>query len=53
MPRLKAVAAALVLIAVAVPGCSRNRDIPVQLAPSRMTAICVNANLWRAALDTV
>jgi len=53
MPRLKAVAAALVLIAVAVPGCSRNRDIPVQLAPSRMTAIGVNAYLWRAALDTV
>ncbi len=53
MPRLKTVAAALVVIAVAVPGCSRNRDVPVQLAPSRMTAIGVNAYLWRAALDTV
>ena len=53
MPRLKAIAAALVIIAVAVPGCSRNRDVPTQLAPSRMTSIGVNAYLWRAALDTV
>jgi hypothetical protein len=53
MPRLKFVAAALVVLAVAAPGCSRNRDIPTRLAPSRMTAIGVNAYLWRAALDTV
>ena len=53
MPRLKTVAAALVVIAVAVPGCSRNRDAPVELAPSRMTTIGVNAYLWRAALDTL
>jgi hypothetical protein len=33
--------------------CSRNRDVPTQLAPSRMTAIGVNAYLWRAAVDTV
>ena len=50
MPRLKTVAAALVVIAVAVPGCSRNRDAPVELAPSRMTTIGVNAYLWRASL---
>ena len=53
MPPLKTVAAALLVLAVATPGCSRNRNVPTQLAPSRMTAIGVNAYLWRAALDTV
>jgi hypothetical protein len=53
MLRLKTAAAALIVIAVAAPGCSRNRDIPVELAPSRMTTIGVNAYLWRAALDTL
>ena len=54
MARLKTVAAALVVLAVAAPGCSRNREAaPVKLAPSRMTAIGVNAYRWRAALDTV
>ena len=53
MLRLKTAAAALIVIAVAAPGCSRNRDVPVKLAPSRMTTIGVNAYLWRAALDTL
>ena len=53
MPRLKPAAAALLILAVAAPGCSRNRTIPVELAPSRMTSIGVNAYLYRAALDTV
>lgn len=53
MLRLKTAAAALLVIAVAAPGCSRNRDAPVELAPSRMTTIGVNAYLWRAALDTL
>ncbi|HEX6409488.1 MAG TPA: DUF3576 domain-containing protein [Sphingomicrobium sp.] len=53
MLRLKTAAAALLIIAVAAPGCSRNRDVPVELAPSRMTTIGVNAYLWRAALDTL
>jgi hypothetical protein len=53
MLRLKTAAAALIVIAVAAPGCSRNRDVPVELAPSRMTTIGVNAYLWRAALDTL
>ena len=52
MPRLKPAAAALLILAVAAPGCSRNRAIPVDLAPSRMTSIGVNAYLYRAALDT-
>ena len=53
MPRLKPAAAALLILAVAAPGCSRNRAIPVDLAPARMTSIGVNAYLYRAALDTV
>jgi hypothetical protein len=53
MLRLKTAAAALLVIAVAAPGCSRNKSIPVELAPARMTQIGVNAYLWRAALDTV
>jgi hypothetical protein len=53
MPRLKPAAAALLILAVAAPGCARNRAIPVDLAPSRMTSIGVNAYLYRAALDAV
>ena len=53
MLRLKTAAAALLVIAVAAPGCSRNRDVPIELAPARMTTIGVNAYLWRAALDTL
>ena len=53
MLRLKTVAAALVVLAVAVPGCSRNRNVPVNLAPTQLTTIGVNAYLWRAAIDTV
>jgi hypothetical protein len=53
MPRLQTTAAALILVALAASGCSRNRDVPNRLAPSRMTAIGVNAYLWRAAIDTV
>ena len=52
MPRMHTAAAALLIIA-AVTGCSRNRDVPTELAPSRMTSIGVNAYLWRAAIDTV
>jgi hypothetical protein len=46
-------AAALLILALAATGCSRNRDIPMQLAPSRTTTIGVNSYLWRAAIDTV
>jgi hypothetical protein len=45
--------AALLILAVAAPGCTRNRDLPSQMAPSRVTTIGVNTYLWRAALDTV
>jgi hypothetical protein len=47
--------AALLLSAtlLASAGCSRNSGIPVELAPSRTTAIGVNAYLWRAAIDTL
>jgi hypothetical protein len=53
MPRLPAAAAALMLVALSTPGCSRNRTLPTSLAPSRITTIGVNAYLWRAAVDTV
>ncbi len=53
MSRLKFTAAALALAAVALPGCARNRNLPTQLAPSRMTTIGVNGYLWQAALDTL
>lgn len=53
MSRLHTAAALVLLSALAVSGCSRNRQLPTQLAPSRMTAIGVNAYLWRAAIDTV
>ena len=53
MPRLPFLAAALIAVTLTAPGCSRNRDIPTQLAPSRTTSIGVNSYLWRAAIDTV
>ena len=53
MSRLPLTAAALLILAVASPGCSRNRELPSQLAPSRVTTIGVNSYLWRAAIDTV
>jgi hypothetical protein len=53
MSRLKVTAAALVIAVLASSGCARNRNLPTQLAPSRMTTIGVNGYLWQAALDTV
>ena len=53
MSRLKLSVAAIALAAIAVSGCARNRNLPTQLAPSRMTTIGVNGYLWKAALDTV
>ncbi len=53
MSRLHFTAAALVPLLLIAPSCSRNRDIPTQIAPSRMTTIGVNAYLWRAAIDTL
>ena len=53
MNRLHTTAAALLVLALATPGCSRNRSLPTDLAPSRVTTIGVNSYLWRAAVDTV
>ncbi|MEO6359397.1 MAG: DUF3576 domain-containing protein [Sphingomicrobium sp.] len=53
MARLSFTAALAVVLAFAASGCARNRDLPSQLAPSRVTTIGVNSYLWRAALDTV
>ncbi len=53
MPRLPIFAAAIAAVALAGPSCSRNRNLPTEMAPSRMTTIGVNSYLWRAAIDTV
>jgi hypothetical protein len=53
MTRLHTTAAALIIVAIATPGCSRNRTIPNQLAPSQVTTLAINSYLWRAAVDTV
>jgi hypothetical protein len=53
MLRLPITAAVILSVALGASACSRNKDAPTRLAPSRMTAIGVNAYLWRAAIDTV
>ena len=53
MARLPLTAAAMIPLALLAAGCSRSRDVPTQMAPSRMTAIGVNTYLWRAAIDTL
>ena len=53
MSRLHLTAAVLVPLLLVTPGCAKNRDVPNQLAPSRMTTIGVNSYLWRAAIDTL
>jgi hypothetical protein len=53
MNRLFKTAAALMVLTVATSGCSRNRTLPTQLAPSQVTTLAINSYLWRAAVDTV
>ena len=53
MTRLSKTTALLMVLAVATPGCARNRNLPTQLAPSRVTTLAINSYLWRAAIDTV
>jgi len=53
MPRLHTAAAALIVLTFATSGCARNRTLPNQLEPSRISTIGVNSYLWRAAVDTV
>jgi alpha-beta hydrolase superfamily lysophospholipase len=53
MSRLTLSLAALIIAGVALPGCTKSRELPTELAPSRMTSIGVNAYLWRAAVDTL
>ena len=43
----------MIALAFATSGCARNRNLPTQLAPSRISTIGVNAYLWKAAVDTV
>jgi hypothetical protein len=53
MPRLHAAAAVLIALTVTTSACARNRTLPTQMAPSRISTIGVNSYLWRAAVDTV
>jgi hypothetical protein len=53
MKRLQTTAAALVVFAIAGSGCARNRNLPTQLAPARVTTLAVHSYLLRAAVDTV
>jgi len=53
MNRLFTTAAAMMVLAVASPGCSRNRNLPTRIAPSQVTTLAINSYLWRAAVDTV
>ena len=53
MSRLPVTALVLASLALSATACSRNRDVPTRLAPSRMTSIGVNGYLWRAAIDTL
>src|SRR5690348_6491946 len=53
MNRLHTTAAAVMVLALATPGCTRNRNLPSQLAPSQVTTLAINSYLWRAAIDTV
>ena len=53
MSRLTLPLVALIAAGVALPGCAKNKELPTELAPSRMTSIGVNAYLWRAAVDTL
>jgi hypothetical protein len=43
----------LVMLGLTVSGCARNRSVPTEMAPARISTIGVNSYLWRAALDTV
>ena len=53
MSRWPGTALVLASLALSATACSRNREVPNRLAPSRMTSIGVNSYLWRAAIDTV
>lgn len=53
MSRLTLTIAALAAMGTALTGCSKNKNVPTELAPSKMTMIGVNSYLWRAAVDTL
>ncbi len=53
MFRLPINALLIASVALGTAACSRNKDLPNRLAPSRMTSIGVNAYLWRASVDTL
>ena len=53
MTRLTQMTVILALSGLALAGCGGKKDVPSELAPSKMTMIGVNSYLWRAAVDTL
>jgi hypothetical protein len=53
MSRLPLAAALVLVLAAGAAGCARNKNVPTQMAPTRLTTIGVNSYLWKAAVDTV
>jgi hypothetical protein len=53
MNRFHPTAAALLVLALVTPGCTKNKTLPNRLAPSQVTTLAINSYLWRAAIDTV
>lgn len=49
MPRLPQTAAALLILALAATGCSRNRERPTPLGPSGVSSMGGNSHLWGGA----
>ena len=53
MSRLPVTAVIMASLALSASACSTNKQLPNRLAPSRTTAIGLNAYLWRASIDTL
>jgi len=53
MPRLIKSLVLIGLSGAALAGCGGKKDVPIDLAPAKMTSIGVNSYLWRAAIDTL
>ncbi len=53
MSRLPVTVIIVASLALGASACSTAKELPNRIAPSRTTAIGVNAYLWRASIDTV
>src|SRR3954453_8966222 len=45
--------AALMVLALAAPGCARDRTLPNQLAPAQVTTLAINSYLWRGGIGNL